>query len=236
MYPLDAETVSFTFNFTKAGKKFPFEIVSRIPSDADMMKYDRLASAGTYKVEQGGALVASSENAASNFEAELFEKYVVSVNGKPLSEVINKVPPSIKQAVFARGFGDAFVDNDPDREYTLDELSDNRIELKTPVNGSLVSVYHTMDEPSAEDELKYKRSSKLKTLGGRRGMQYSMSTDCNIFPSMYDRLVKQVEGYTLGGKPVSLSDDVKKLIPYTHKKAVVRNLFGAATEDLDELG
>jgi hypothetical protein len=236
-YELTADSLTFHLTYNKAGKKFPLEVVAGPISDEDMLKYDKVASSAPYKATAGGSMVAAAEPATDELESRLFEKYVKTVNGKPLAEVSSKIPQPVKTALIQKGYGDVWIDTvSAEKEYSLEDLSDNVVEIKTVVNGDLVILKHTMKEPTAEQELEFKRASKVKTMGGRRGTQFSLLMDCTIYKRLYDRLVIAAEGYSLKEQPVkdNLTQDILDRIPYVHKKVVIRALFGTATDDSEE--
>jgi len=237
MFATDADKVNFSIRYAKAGRKYKFEIVASLISDEDMMRYDKAVSVGNYKVGAGGSLVPLADLDVSGLEAELFEKYVQTINGRPLAEVLSKIPPQLKSALFQRGFSDVWVEEEREKaatEYSVEDIANNAVTIQAAFNGEIVILGHEFAEPTAEDALAYKRIVKMKTLAGRRRMEYAISANCSTYASLYDRLIQRVSGYSFAGESLLDVGSKKNLIPYMHKKVAIRALFGVTTEEEDE--
>lgn len=233
LYDLLAEEISFSVLFRKAGRELPLNIIlSPIPED-ELIRYER-AVQRPYAVNRDG----STETDVSDrrdVESELFDAHFLRMGGGfsnngDRDAALTKIPSLVKQAVIRNAIGGVDPVTVRETVSSFDDLLDNRVAITTEANNRTYKLTHVMKEPTAEDELEYRRATggKLRTLPGRRKTEVMVVEDFTVYPRLYERLVESVEGYSMNGSPVDPSDKkiIAKHMPYIHKKVVVRQLFG----------
>lgn len=246
LYDLVAATVTYEGNYVRGSRTLPWKVVlNRIP-DADLRAYDK-SLVRPIKTDADGATL--FDWAPNSTEIELFDKYFVSINWKMTGpgsrtereEVLAKIPSALKRSVIREGVGQVLVVPevvDAKQEISFDDVAGSEVvvKIKTPVDSEWVVMEHRMDEPSAEHEQAYQKATvgRMKALPGRQRPEYIVVEDFGIYGKLYDELVRGVKGYGESGVEVALGDEDERriklaMIPYYHKKVVVRQLFGSST-------
>lgn len=249
MYDLSWKQISHEVGYRKGGKLFKMKVTLNIIPDERLIKYDRALQRPLQQEPDGGTTV---DMAPAALEETLFDEFFVSieVNDKLATdskeEVLKKIPVEVKRAAIREGVGGVFPVEDEPGVGSLDELSSlgNTIKILIRANGVEHETIHWMKEPSAEDELFYRKATagSLKTLPGRKKTQFMVVEDFSVYGKLYDKLIEKVTGYAEGdvvfdlnsAPPVSADMKPEALprvgkIPYIHKKTIVKQLFGAAT-------
>lgn len=245
MYDLNWTEFEYSVLYLKAGREIPLRVVLGKISQDEMIAYEQ-AAMKPFTVDRDGGTT-TDLLAKDGTESEMFDKYFIRMNGMetngtPRDAILAKVPQQVKIAVIRRGVGGVQPKTERQEVKSLDELMNNKVLIVEHVNGELHEMEHEMAEPSAEDAIAYHRATagKLRTLPGRKQRELMVVQRFKIYPELYDKLVQNLKGYKFGNSDDSLPlgeadrDDWKKLIPYTHKKIVVQQLFGHA--ELDEEG
>jgi len=235
VYDLGWDKVSYDVNYIKGGKTFPLKITLNVIPSSELQKYDK-SLARPYRQEQDGGTTMNLS--PSEKEIELFDKYFVEISKSDpaLSReaLLAKIPQAVKRSTIRDGVGGVSPEEKQTvTDATLDDILSTEvggIKITATANGLLFSLTHVMAEPEAEDELAYRRATvgALKSLPGRRRQEFLIVEDFSIYEKLYDKLVQSVEGYAVKGDPVLPVESVRQLVPYYHKKAVVRELFGSA--------
>ena len=249
MYDLTWRQISHEVSYNKSGKSFKMKVTLAIIPDDKLMRYDRALQRPLQQEPDGGTTV---DLAPGALEENLFDEFFVSVEVNKQTptgtreEILKKIPAEVKRAVIREGTGGVFPVEERQASGGLDDLTSlgNTLKIQARANGIEHETTHHMKEPSAEDELTYRKATagSLKTLPGRRKPQFMVVEDFTVYGKLYDRLIESVEGYCEGATPFELNSAppvqegqkpeplprVHK-IPYTHKKTVVKQLFGAAS-------
>jgi len=250
MYDLSWKELEYSVLYRKGGREFPFRVVlTPIPID-ELIRYEQ-ALVRPYVVQRDGSTTADlTETKSERIEESMFEKFFVGLHGSLASnggyldlnreELLAKIPAVVKSAVIRNCIGGVEPKIVREEISSFDDLLDNRVTITTEVNGQVHELTHFLREPSAGDELEYRRAvgGKVRTLPGRRQTELVIVERFAIYPELYTRLVEKVEGYLLGDTDVPLTasnkKDWEKLIPYPHMKVVVRQLFGLAEVGAEE--
>lgn len=234
MYDLAWQQISYDVNYIKAGKTFPLRVTLRVIPSTELIKYDKSLVRPHRQEQDGGTTMNLSP---SEKEIELFDEYFVEISkstpGQSREELLAKIPQAVKRSTIRQGVGGVSTEEENKiADSTLDEIlamEVSGIKITANANGRLYQLTHVMAEPEADDELAYRRATvgALKSLPGRRRQEFIVVEDFSIYERLYDKLVRSVEGYTVGEHAALVPQNVN-LIPYYHKKAVVRELFGSA--------
>lgn len=235
MYDLAWKEIQYDVNYIKGGKTHPLKVTLRVIPPSDLIQYDK-SLARPYRQEQDGGTTMNLSPSAK--ELELFDQYFVSItkaNPEDSREkLLEKIPQAVKRATIRDGVGGVWPEEKEEaKEVSLDEILevDTGIKILAAANGVVHAITHSLADPEAEDELAYRRATvgALKSLPGRRRQEFIVVEDFGIYTKLYDKLIQSADGYCIDHEngPIP-AEKLKELVPYYHKKAVIRELFGTA--------
>lgn len=232
----------YSIIFRKSQLRIPFHVViARIP-DEDILAIER----GDQRVFQAGEDGSvSTDFAGQGVDAdrrfhELFDEFVVTVNGQAVKEkdLLHNVPAQVKRAIIENCYcnvsAETIVPETVDWLKFLQEPAvDNKVVLAHTVNDADLKLIHWFRDPTEADALVYRRvTSQVRFLPGRRRSQYQILERFEAYAQLYKTLASRVEGYFANDAALDCSvDGWTKTIPYLHQKVAVQALFNTSVQE-----
>jgi len=235
MYDLTATELSFAVLYTKGSQEFPLIIRMRVIPEKDLLAYD-YSTLRTFSTTKDGGVISGPP--ASESEVDLFDRFAAAAtNPAGKSIPLELIAPVVKRAVIQNCYAAVTPGvKRADDDFDPAALVLNRIVINQTANQQDYELVHAMGEPSAADDLEFRRAtSKVKAMPGTKRASFVSIEQFEVYPRMYRRLAQSVEGYGIAGGRLDCSSSDKAAwidqIPYYHMKAVVRQLFGIVTSE-----
>ena len=93
---------------------------------------------------------------------------------------------------------------------------------------------HYFASATADQQRRFDRTrNKAVIVGDRRRGRTIIPSSQQLFVSLYDELIRRVEGYSVGGRPLEGRDEIVREMDSFHKSVAARALFES---DIDENG
>ena len=236
-YPFDADPIIVSFN-ARPGSDTPVIISHKFrkPTLMELVARDREVNLEIVEISAREEQIVNDDESAN---ARLWDKLIVGVKGysgnSEWREVSDLEKPTMRvghktTAIRAIYVGDCSIYGDANAEVSLS--SDTwviRQSIGDPEIPQFV-IDHTLREPSESERIQFKRSSsKVSFIRGGKKTRTRIGQDLTAFVKMYDLLVENITGGSVGGEDFSSSNRYAFLqaIDPTWKRLVVQTLMNA---------
>jgi len=207
LYPFDNTTHEVAFNARPNSDK-PLIVHHRLrrPTIGELQDREKMLSLEMIENGREEQIITHEEAANSN----LWDKIVTDVKGykgfndwTPLdAQGKASVRPSHKSvAIRAMYLGSATIVSDDEEVSITANNWTVRHTIGADPDNPLYEIFHTMREPSQIEHQKFKNTaSKMSIIRGAKNPRTKIAQDLRAYADLYDALIQDVSGATVGGK------------------------------------
>lgn len=166
---------------------------------------------------------------------------------KGMQTVLSLIPASHKSTAINGMFPSTFEVDLQDQEFSFALGGGREWSVKQEIGGKTkredgtlsppnFTVYYTFREPTEAERKKYRTRAiaAVNVQEKEGGISERRSTNLKVMRELFDALIVSVDGATIGGKPIKISDSEHlSNIPATFKKSAVIRLFNVLDADLE---